>query len=69
MSLANLALLEEKMGNAKDALHLFSMAEDAFLELGSPLAAQVQKDRERLERKQAKSREIDLPPFPAANEL
>jgi tetratricopeptide (TPR) repeat protein len=52
MSWAQLALLEEKMGNAKAALDLIRQAEAAFRELGSPYAEQAKKDRQRLEQRQ-----------------
>jgi len=51
ISQAQLALLEDKTGNAVDALHLIQLAEEAFMELKSPMAAQARKDRERLEKK------------------
>jgi tetratricopeptide (TPR) repeat protein len=51
LSQAQLALLEEKIGNTKEALNLISLAEDAFMELRRPMAAQARKIRERLEKK------------------
>ena len=48
---AQLALLEEKLGNAKEALYLILQAEAIFLKSGSPMAIKAQKDRERLEEK------------------
>lgn len=53
LSQAQLALLEEKMGNVGDALHLIQLAENAFLELNSPMAARARKIRDRLEKKPA----------------
>jgi tetratricopeptide (TPR) repeat protein len=52
LSLAQLALLEEKMGNLKEALQLILQAEAAFQDLGSSHAKQARKDRERIERNQ-----------------
>jgi len=49
-TLAQLALLEEKEGNLVYSLDLIRMAEELFLELGSPTAAQARQVRERLER-------------------
>ena len=52
LSQAQLALLEEKMGNVKEALRLIRLAEAAFLELGSPYAKLAREVRERLEKNQ-----------------
>jgi tetratricopeptide (TPR) repeat protein len=51
ISLAQLSLLEEKEGNLDKALELIRQAESVFMELGSPIAAQAQMDRQRLEKK------------------
>jgi len=51
LSLAQVSLLEEKEGNLDKALELIRQAESLFLELGSPVAVQVQTDRQRLEKK------------------
>ena len=45
-------MLEEKMGNAKAALHLIRQAEAAFRELGSPYAKLAGEVRQRLEQNQ-----------------
>jgi len=50
-SLAQLSLLEEREGNFDKALELIRLAESAFMELGSPEAAQTQMVRQRLEKK------------------
>jgi tetratricopeptide (TPR) repeat protein len=50
-SLHQLSLLEEKEGNNDAALKLIRQAESAFMELGSPIAAQARADRQRLEKK------------------
>ena len=52
LSLAQMALLEEKIGHVKEALRLICLAEASFRELGSPYSKQAQKDRERLEKNQ-----------------
>ena len=51
LTLAQLSLLEEKEGNLDKALELIRQAESVFTELGSPMVAQAQEDRQRLERK------------------
>ena len=51
-SQAQLAMLEEEMGNVKAALHLIRQAEAAFREIGSRYGEQAKKDRQRLEQKQ-----------------
>ena len=48
---AQLALLDEKEGNMNSALELIRLAESIFVDLKSPMAAQAQNDRERLEMK------------------
>jgi hypothetical protein len=53
LSLAQLALLEEKEGNLPGSLDLINQAEKIFTELGSPYAARARKDRERIERAMA----------------
>ena len=50
LSLAQMALVEEKIGHVKEALRLIRLAEAAFRELGSPYSQQAQKDREKLEK-------------------
>ena len=49
ISLAQLALLEEREGNVGRALELIGEAEAIFTKLGSPYAKQARRDRERLE--------------------
>jgi len=49
ISLAQTALLEEAEGNVARALELIRQAEAAFRQLGSPLAEQARRVRERLE--------------------
>ncbi|MFZ2472817.1 MAG: tetratricopeptide repeat protein [Methanothrix sp.] len=51
LTLAQLSLLEEKEGNFDKALELIRQAESAFMELGSPMAARAQAQRQRLEKK------------------
>jgi tetratricopeptide (TPR) repeat protein len=51
LSRAQLSLLEEKEGHFDKALELIRLAESAFVELGSPIAAQARADRQRLEKK------------------
>jgi len=48
---AQLALLDEKECNMNSALELIRLAESIFVDLKSPMAAQAQNDRERLEMK------------------
>ena len=55
ISLAQLSLLEEKEGNLDKALELIQQAESIFMELGSPMAAQAQEDRQKLEKKRGNS--------------
>jgi tetratricopeptide (TPR) repeat protein len=50
LSHAQLALLEEQMGNVKEALRLIRQAEAAFLGLGSPYANTARDVRLRLEK-------------------
>jgi hypothetical protein len=52
LSRAQLALLEEKIGNPKVALQLILQAEATFLELGSPYAKLAGEVRQRLEQSQ-----------------
>jgi hypothetical protein len=52
LSRAQLALLEEQIGNAKEALQLILQAEAAFLELGSPYSKLAGEVRQRLEQNQ-----------------
>ena len=49
ISTAQMALLEEAEGNVAQALELIRQAEAAFRQLGSPMAEQARRDRERLE--------------------
>ena len=53
ITLAQSSLLEEKDGHLARALELIKQAEPIFLELKSPMALQAQKDRERLEKRNA----------------
>jgi tetratricopeptide (TPR) repeat protein len=55
LSQAQLSLLEEKEGHFDKALELIRLAESAFIELGSPMAAQAQTNRQRLEKKVKKA--------------
>jgi len=55
ITLAQYSLLEEQEGNLDQALDIIKQAEVLFVELGSPLAAQAQEDRQRLETKRGNS--------------
>ena len=55
ITLAQYSLLEEQEGNLDRALDIIKQAEVLFVELGSPLAAQAQEVRQRLETKRGNS--------------